>query len=77
MGDKLYELVKEGALVQSIIGIAATGAVIYLAIAQVPESQALLVITGAAMGHFFTAGAARAAEQRATRMLERERQLGR
>jgi hypothetical protein len=68
----LYELVREGNLVQGLIALAATGTVIYLAIAQIPESEALLVITGAAVGHFFQIGASRAAERRVMRALTKQ-----
>ena len=71
MGEKLYELVRDGAIVQGLIALGATGAVIYLAIAQIPESQALLIVTGAAVGHYFSVSSERRAEQRMLRTLER------
>jgi hypothetical protein len=72
MGERVFQLIKEGNLVQGLIALAATGTVIYLAVAQIPESEALLVITGAAVGHFFQMGAARAAERRVLRTLGKE-----
>ena len=73
MGEKLYELVRDGAIVQGLIALASTAAVIYLAVAQIPESQALLIITGAAVGHYFSVSSERRAEQRMLRAIDSAR----
>jgi len=68
--ERVWELVRDGVLVQSAIALSVTAAVIYMAIVGIPESEALLLVTGAAVQHFFSSVSERRAEQRVMRALQ-------
>ena len=56
MWDKVLELVKEGAIAQNLIAIAATGAVIYLSVTGQAVPAELAAISAASIGFYLGRG---------------------